>query len=105
MAHHKYYIKEKSTGNALTDEHGTTLFCVNSDSATAESVLQSVASSLGVDESTLEVITDDEPNIADGVLKAEPAGVISHPDDVATALSLKRMIEEYGSLEAALENL
>tara|TARA_R110000824_G_scaffold1618_11_gene7971 strand:- start:175 stop:492 length:318 start_codon:yes stop_codon:yes gene_type:complete len=105
MTHHKYYVKEKATGNWLSDEFGTTLFCVNSEDMTAEIVLSDVALSLGVESDTLEVVVDEEPNIADGVLKAEPAGVISHPDDIATAASLKRMIEEYGSLEAALEAL
>ena len=104
MTHHKYYVKEKATGNWLADEFGTTLFCVNSEDITAEIVLQSVADSLGVEEDTLEVIVDDEPNISDGVLKAEHVD-LKHPDDVATAASLKRMIEEYGSLEAALEAL
>tara|TARA_Y100000310_G_scaffold305690_1_gene346128 strand:- start:494 stop:811 length:318 start_codon:yes stop_codon:yes gene_type:complete len=105
MTHHKYYVKEKATGNWLADEFGTTLFCVDSENVTAERVLGDAALSLGVAEDTLEVVIDEEPNIADGVLKAEPAGVIPHPNDIATADSLKRMIAEYGSLEAALENL
>mgnify|MGYP003627819293 FL=1 len=104
MAHHKYWIKEKATGHALADWHGTTLFCVDSDSVTAEMVLQSVAQSRHVEEDTLEVVTE-EPNIADGVLKEEEPPDLPHPDDAATAASLKRMIEKYGSLEAALENL
>ena len=105
MAHHKYYIKEKATGKALADHHGTSLFCVDSEDVTAEIVLSDVAFSLGVPEDTLEVIVDDEPNIADGVLKAEDPGDIPHPTDVATAESLKRMIAEYGSLEEALKQI
>ena len=104
MAHHKYWIKEKATGNALADWHGTTLLCVDSEVVTAETVLQSVAQSLHVEEDTLEVVTE-EPNIADGIFKDHEPPDIAHPDDVATAETLKRMIEKYGSLEAALENL
>ena len=104
MAHHKYYVKEKATGHAVADEHGTTLLCVESDSVTPELVLLSVAESLGVAEDTLEVVVDDEPNIADGVLKA-PHQELRHPDDIATAASLKRMIDEFGSLEEPLTHL
>ena len=103
MAHHKYWVKEKATGHALADAQGTTLFCVDSDSVTAEMVLQSVAESRHVEEDTLEVVTE-EPNIADGVVKAEQLD-LPNPEDVSTAAALKRMIEKYGSLEAALEHL
>jgi len=105
MSHHKYYVREKATGNWLADEFGTTLFCVDSADMDPAIVLRDAAASLGVAEDTLEVIVDDEPNISDGVLKAAHYEEPPHPNDVATAASLKRMIEEYGSLEAALEAL